>query len=74
VRFRRIARLLREVADEIDPQREPPFKIEAAAPGTEPEQFAAPGSTEETTNRTLAQIYLARALRRYSPTERPAHA
>jgi hypothetical protein len=74
VRFSRIARLLREVADELDPQRKPPFKIEDAAPGTEPEEYVASGSHMDAASRTLAQIYLTRALRRYSPTEKPAHA
>lgn len=76
MRLRIIANALRAIADELERPRKPPFVVEAAPPGTEPERFvsAPPGSEMDAANQMLARIYLTKALRRFSPTDKPAHA
>jgi hypothetical protein len=72
---RTLVRVLRVVADALEPQpallpKRHGLVIEDAPPGTpapEPFQHVEPGDETDGVNQVLARIYLQRALRRFSP-------
>ncbi|HEX4336285.1 MAG TPA: hypothetical protein VH062_10255 [Polyangiaceae bacterium] len=86
--LRLAARALVGAAEALEPQTnvrphvkthvQPPRKratalvVEEAEPGTEPAEYAAVGSEMAKADELCARIYLARALRRYSPTRPPS--
>jgi len=73
--LRQIARALVGAADALEPAtpRKSGLVVEHAEPGTpEAEAYVAPGSQMASADELCARIYLARALRRYSPSRPPS--
>ncbi|HEX4335574.1 MAG TPA: hypothetical protein VH062_06640 [Polyangiaceae bacterium] len=73
--LRLLARALMGAAEALEPPtpRKPGLVVEMVPAGTEePAEYVAVGSEMAKADELCARIYLARALRRYSPTRPPS--